>query len=132
MPSGESVFDTTCVLYFALTRHDDLLEEQYVGRCYLPNEVVVEIERGKAEHGYNCSGLLKASWWQLLAITEPTDQALFFKLLNRWGKSDRNHGEAAALVLAKQLGCIAVVGDLQGRKVAKELGEQIIGTIGIS
>jgi predicted nucleic acid-binding protein len=131
MPVGEIVFDTTCVLYMAATGHDDLLAERYAGRSYLPDEARREIEDGEAEHGHNCARVLRASWWKPLAIAEPEDQALFFELLQRWGRIERNRGEAAAIVLARRLSCLAVVDDRRGRRAAEQLAVPITGTIGI-
>lgn len=131
VPANEVVFDTTCPLYFTATGHDHLLAERYAGRSYLPDEVRREIERGESTHDYNCTRLLAASWWRALAITEPEDQELFFRLLRRWGKVERNRGEAAAIVLARRLGCTAVVDDRQGRNAARDLGVPFIGTVGI-
>lgn len=131
MPQGEVVFDTTCVFYMTVTGHEDLLAERYGGRCYLPDEVCAEIRRGEVEFGYDCRGLLEASWWRPLAVAEPEDQRLFFEILRRWGKQERNHGEAAAIVLARSLGCTAVLDDLNARKAAQHLGVPITGTVGI-
>jgi predicted nucleic acid-binding protein len=131
MPSGELVFDTTCPLYLTAAGHEHLLAERYGGRCYLPDEARAEIERGEAEHNYNCRRLLTASWWRPLAIREPEDQALFFELLQRWGKLERNRGEAASIVLARRLGATAVIDDSQARRAAQTLGVPITGTVGI-
>lgn len=130
-PDGELVFDTTCGLHFAAAGHDHLLEERYVDRSYFSNEAVAEIERGEAAHGHNCARLLRATWWRELRITEPDDIALFNELLGRWGRADRNRGEAAAHVLARRLDCWAIVDDRQGRAAAKEFGVRHTGTIGL-
>lgn len=122
MQSDEVVCHTTHPLYFAIVGYEHLVEQRYGGRCYLPDEVRAESVRGEAEHGHNCAHLLRASWWKPLAITEPEDQALFFRLLLRWGKLERNQGEAAAIVLARRRGCVAVVDDLQARRAAQRLG----------
>lgn len=131
MRSDEVVFDTTCPLYFTAAGHLELLEWRYAGHCYLPDEVRVEIERGEDEHGHNCAPLLRASWWKPVAIEEPEDHALFLQLLQAWGKTERNRGEAAAIVLARRLGAVAIVDDLQGRRAAQRHGVPITGTIGI-
>jgi predicted nucleic acid-binding protein len=131
VPAGPVVFDTICPLYFTIPGHDDLLAERYGGHCYLPDEVRTEIERGEVGHGNNCARLLTATWWKPLAITDPGDQALFYRLLTLWGKAERNHGEAAAIVLSKRLRCTAIIDHPQGRQAAKELGIPIVGTVGV-
>lgn len=131
VPRREVVFDTTCLAYLTLTGHDDLLAERYGGRSYIPDEVRAELERGERELGLDYSRLLQATWWKPLAIVEPEDLALFFVLLRRWGREDRNHGEAAAIVLARRHGCVAIIDDAQGRKAAQAEGVPFVGTIGI-
>jgi predicted nucleic acid-binding protein len=107
------------------------LEMRYAGRCYLPDEVRIEIERGEAAHGHNCEPLLRAAWWKPGAIEQPEDHALFFQLLQAWGRTERNRGEAAAIVVARRLGAVAVVDDLQGRRAAQRHGIPVIGTVAI-
>lgn len=131
MAQSEVIFDTTCPLYFTVTGHEGLLAERYAGCCYLPEEVINEIQVGEAAHGYNCERLLRGSWWRPLAITELEDQRLFLETLQRWGSEERNRGEAAALVLARRRGSVAVVDDLQARRAAQSMGVSIIGTVGI-
>ncbi len=131
MPAGEIIFDTSCLLHLTAVGHENLLEERYGGRCYIPDEVETEIKRGEVDHRFKCARLLQASWWKPLSITDPDDQALFFDLLRRWGKPDRNRGEAAAIVLAKRRRCTAVLDDSQGRRAAEILGIPKIGTVGI-
>lgn len=131
MRSDEVVFDTTCPLYFTATGHLHLLEQRYAGRCYLPDEVRTEIERGEAAHAHNCEPLLRASWWKPFAIEEPEDQQLFLQILQTWGRTERNRGEAATIVVARRLGAVAVVDDLQGRRAAQRHGVPVTGTVGI-
>lgn len=80
MPADDVVFDTTCLLYMAATGHDDLLEQRYRGRAYVPTEVVAELERGEAAHGFNCGRFLAAAWWTPVPIDDPADHAEFFSL----------------------------------------------------
>lgn len=127
------VFDTTSLNYFARTGCLHLLRDN-LAACYIPKEVIAEVEVGIKEYPpleLSHKSILEAEWLQMLEITELEDLDLFARLVWRWGKADRNKGEAAALVLAKRHNLIAVVDDAVGRKAATTYGIPCVGTVGL-
>jgi len=127
------VFDTTCLNYLALIDSLYLLEKQ-LSACFIPQEVKKEIDRGILEFPDIKSKLeviQQATWLCELRIEEPDDLVLFEELKLRWGKKDRNNGEAAAIVLARRHNLIAVIDEDTGRTAAKSLGVTCVGTVGL-
>ncbi|MDQ3700763.1 MAG: hypothetical protein M3442_07580 [Chloroflexota bacterium] len=126
------VFDTSCLAYFSDTGSAGLLLERYGGRAIVPVEVEAEFRRGMEVRGReDRRALLEARWWRSHRIELIEDLALFDQLIRRWGKLERNRGEAAALVAARRLGGVAVVDDRQARIAATDLGIPKTGTVGI-
>lgn len=131
MPGGGIVFDTTSVLYLTIAGHDNLLADRYGGRAHIPAEVIEELVRGETTNGGNCARLLDGGWYRVAKVEEIEDVQLFLSLLRRWGREERNRGEAAAIVLARRHGYTAILDDRVGRNAATELGVRHTGTIGI-
>jgi len=127
---GGHIFDTTCLNYFALTGQLHLLETRYGNQAYIPREVLSEIEDGIKNHP-QLRKILGVGWLKILRLEEPEDLIDFERLLMRWGKEERNRGEAATIILAKRFGLVAVIDERVGRATAKEFGLEITGTLGI-
>lgn len=111
-----------------------LLENCLGARCYIPKEVKAEVREGISVYPILKSHLeevLNAEWLRELVIEDLEDLRLFARLKLRWGKADRNDGEAAALVLARRHNLIAVIDDPVGRKAAQRYGIECIGTVGL-
>lgn len=124
------IFDATCLHYFALVHRLDLLEHRYGGNAHVGVEVLREI-RNSALISPELNLILSAEWLQAERVVELDDLVVFNNLLRRWGRSDRNRGEAATLVLAKHYGWAAVIDDKKGREAAKEFGVSHFGIVGI-
>lgn len=128
------VFDTTCLNYFALTDSLHLIKEHLKANCFIPREVRQEINNGIKEYPalkLKLETILNAEWLHELRIDDLEDLRLFSKLIKRWGRDDRNHGEAAALVLARRYDLIAVIDDPVGRRASKTLDVLCTGTVGL-
>jgi len=113
------ISDTTTLIILGKINRYDLLENIF-DKIYLPTEVTKEISI-KADGIYE-----KIRNNQLFEIKEITDIALF-SLIN--GILDR--GESQAIVLAKELNLILLIDEKKGRKIAKNMGLNIIGLLGI-
>ncbi len=62
----------------------------------------------------------------LLSVEEPRDRRLVLVL-----KTIVDEGEAEAITLALERNSLLIIDDLKGRKVARRLGLEIIGTLGL-
>ncbi|HEY3374930.1 MAG TPA: hypothetical protein VGK02_07715 [Candidatus Aquicultor sp.] len=127
------VFDTTSLNYFARTNCLHLLRDNLTA-SHIPKEVAIEVDLGISEYPDIAQSLMairEADWLQTLEITELDNLDLFARLIRRWGKVDRNKGEAAALVLAKRYDLVAVVDDAVARRAATTYGIPYIGTVGL-
>lgn len=128
-PRGH-IFDTTCLNYFALTNNLSLLDQRYHGQAYISREVLHELEDGVAGHP-QLETVVAADWFEVLRLEETGDLLDFERLLLRWGKNERNRGEAATIILARRFDLVAVIDERIGRVTAKEQGLVITGTVGI-
>lgn len=124
------VFDATCLHYFALVHRLDLLKHRYGRNAHVADEVIREIKESTLISP-ELHQILSADWLQVERLVDLEYLVIFSNLLRRWGRSDRNRGEAATLVLAKRYGWAAVVDDKKGREVAKEFGISYFGIVGI-
>ncbi len=113
------VSDTTTLIILGKLGRYDLLENLF-SKIYIPQEVIKEI-------GIKSDGVYEAiEKNRLFETKEITDMALF-ALLD--GILDR--GESEAIVLAKELELILLIDEKKGRTVAKSMGLDIIGLLGV-
>lgn len=113
------VSDTTTLIILGKLDRYDLLANLF-SKIYLPQEVIQEISK-KIDGVYE--KIIKTSLFETKKIT---DIALF-TLLD--GILDK--GESQAIVLAKELELILLIDEKKGRNIAKNMGLDIIGLIGI-
>jgi len=113
------VSDTTTLIILGKLDRYDLLANLF-SKIYLPQEVIQEISK-KIDGVYE--KITKNSLFETKRIT---DIALF-TLLD--GILDK--GESQAIVLAKELELILLIDEKKGRNIAKNMGLDIIGLIGI-
>ncbi len=102
--------------------------------CFVAKEVRNEIMKGIRKYPaleLKLRPVLDALWLQELLVTEPDDLILFAKLKKRWGKEERNDGEAATLVLAKRYDLAAVIDEIIGRNAAGDYKVKCFGTVGV-
>lgn len=113
------ISDTTTLIILGKLDRYDLLENLF-SKIYLPKEVIKEISS-------KSDGLYEAiEKNRLFEAKEITDMALF-TLLD--GLLDK--GESEAIVLAKELGLVLLIDEKKGRSIAKNMGLDIIGLLGI-
>jgi len=113
------VSDTTTLIILGKLERYDLLEN-FFSKIYIPQEVMREIDI-KSDGVYE--EIEKNS---LFETKEISDMALF-TLLD--GILDK--GESEAIVLAKELGLILLIDEKKGRGIAKNMGLDIIGLLGV-
>lgn len=113
------VSDTTTLIILGKLERYDLLENLF-SKIYIPQEVMREIDI-KSDGVYE--EIEKNS---LFETKEISDMALF-TLLD--GILDK--GESEAIVLAKELGLILLIEEKKGRGIAKNMGLDIIGLLGV-
>ena len=113
------VSDTTTLIILGKLGRYDLLENLF-SKIYIPQEVMKEIKI-KSDGVYE-----EIEKNNLFETKEITDMALF-TLLD--GILDK--GESEAIVLAKELDLILLIDEKKGRGIAKNMGLEIIGLLGI-
>ena len=113
------VSDTTTPIILGKLGRFDLLERLF-SKIYIPKEVMREIS--KKSDGV-CEEIEKNELFEVKEI----ENMAFFSLLN--GILDR--GESEAIVLAKELKLILLIDEKKGRSIAKDMGLNIIGLLGI-
>ncbi len=113
------VSDTTTLIILGKLDRYDLLANLF-SKIYLPQEVIQEVSK-KTDGVYE-----KITKNSLFETKKITDIALF-TLLD--GILDK--GESQAIVLAKELELILLIDEKKGRNIAKNMGLDIIGLIGI-
>ena len=113
------VSDTTTLIILGKLGRYDLLENLF-SKIYLPQEVMreVSIKSDGVDEEIEKN--------ELFEVKEITDIALF-TLLD--GILDR--GESQAIVLAKELGLVLLIDEKKGRSIAKNMGLDIIGLLGV-
>lgn len=127
------IFDATCLNYLARTSNLCIIQD-HIGSCFLAKEVTEEITKGINDYPElepHLSQVIGASWLQELTMTDINDLQLYTNLLQRWGRVDRNKGEAATIVLARRHGMVAVLDDRIARKAAIDLGIKFTATIAL-
>jgi predicted nucleic acid-binding protein len=105
------ISDTSCLILLDKIGELDILHKLF-GTITTTNEVAQEFDQPLP------------SWFE---IRQPTNKS--YQLII---ESTVDKGEASAIALAVELDdCLLIIDDLKGRKLARELGLTIIGTIGI-
>jgi len=113
------VSDTTTLIILGKLGRYDLLENIF-SKIYIPQEVMKEVNI-KSDGVYE-----EIEQNSLFETKEISDMALF-SLLD--GILDK--GESEAIVLAKELSLILLIDEKKGRGIAKNMGLDIIGLLGI-
>ena len=113
------VSDTTTLIILGKLGRYDLLENLF-SKIYIPQEVMREISI-KSDGVYE--EIEKNSLFETQKIT---DMALFTLLEGILDK-----GESQAIVLAKELNLMLLIDEKKGREIAKSMGLEIIGLLGI-
>jgi len=113
------VSDTTTLIILGKLGRYELLGNLF-DKVYIPHEVMNEISK-KSDGIYDV--LLSHSLFEKKKISNLT----LIKVLD--GLLDK--GESEAIVLAKELNLILLIDEKKGRTVAKNMGLEIIGLLGI-
>ncbi len=113
------VSDTTTLIVLGKLDRYDLLENLFQ-KIYIPQEVMREVS--KKSDGIS----KKINAHRLFEIKQISDFSLL-RLLD--GLLDL--GESEAIVLAKELHMILLIDEKKGRKIAKSMGLDIIGLLGV-
>jgi len=113
------VSDTTTLIILGKLGRYELLGNLF-DKVYIPHEVMNEISK-KSDGIYDV--LLSHSLFEKKKISNLT----LIKVLD--GLLDK--GESEAIVLAKELNLILLINEKKGRTVAKNMGPEIIGLLGI-
>jgi len=113
------VSDTTTLIILGKFGRYDLLENLF-SKIYIPQEVIKEI-------GIKSDGVYETIEKNRLFETKEIKDMALFTLLD--GILDR--GESEAIVLAKELELILLIDEKKGRTVAKSMGLDIIGLLGV-
>jgi predicted nucleic acid-binding protein len=129
----EYLFDASVLSNLAAVNHFGLLEGRYHGSAFTTVEVGDELRRGvQAGYGYleavlqQIEGISPAGWLRILvpsSVAEHRLRAEFDLVLDQ--------GEASCLALAVSRGLVLVTDDLAARRLAKERGVALTGTLGI-
>lgn len=113
------VSDTTTLIILGKLSRYDLLENLF-SKIYIPKEVIKEI-------GIKSDGVYeeieKNSLFEIKEINDISLLDLLEGILDK--------GESQAIVLAKELNLILLIDEKKGRNVAKDMGLDIIGLLGI-
>lgn len=127
------VLDTTVLSNFAVVGQIPLLERLYGNQACTTLMVVEEIQRG-LNAGYEhlqsaveaLTPLWATGWLPVFALESAEEQALYVELSPALGA-----GEASCLAVAIRRGLTLASDDLAARKMARERGVRLTGTIGI-
>lgn len=113
------VSDTTTLIILGKLSRYDLLENVF-NKIYIPQEVMREID-------IKSDGVYEEIERNSLFETKKISDMALFTLLD--GILDK--GESEAIVLAKELNLILLIDEKKGRGIAKNMGLDIIGLLGI-
>jgi len=113
------VSDTTTLIVLGKIGRFDLLEKLF-SKIYIPKEVFLEI----AKKSDGIVDMIDNN--TLFEVTELSNLSLL-KILD--GILDK--GESEAIVLAKELNLMLIIDEKKGRAIAKSMGLDIIGLLGI-
>jgi predicted nucleic acid-binding protein len=125
------VADNTVLSNFCRIGRLDLLSTLF-DKIYVTHEVREEVLRG-LEEGYGfleqAASEIKAdsaAWLELTGFTSGVEEEAFRGFADTLG-----YGEASCLALAQTRGWLILTDDLQARRMARRLGLDVTGTIGI-
>jgi len=130
--SQPTLIDSTVFSNFAATGRLVLLREQWIS-LYMAQAVYKELRNGLAE-GYTflaelevvITPLNKDGWLQVVKV-EGTEELTRYRNM----PVRLHEGEAESLAIAKQRGWIFLTDDKLARRIADQMGVQVIGTLGI-
>ena len=119
------VSDSSPLIYLSKLECFDLLEQLY-GEIIVPKAVWREVaERGAhLPEGENAKRARAAGWIRVVRVDPPFVES-------PPGEASFGAGEAEAITFAKNNVCKLIIDELLGRQVARELGIQIVGTVGV-
>lgn len=126
------IADTTILSNFASAGCLDVLR-RLLGRVYIPIEVYAEIQDGLASGYKFYEGIdtyvypLVADGWLKLTSLEGDEERRLFGSLPR----SLHSGEASCLAIAVSRGWAVLSDDERARKVARDLGVVVSGTLGV-
>ena len=129
-PEQKYYFDTVVLSNFALIGRLDLLTIMYKDRLIITTEVVDEISRGISS-GFDAlqeiiNLLTDGSISQYSLSSSSGERQTYTSLLVNLGA-----GEASSITAAKTVDGIVVTDDKLARKICRERGIKVTGTIGI-
>ena len=113
------VSDTTTLIILGKLKRYDLLENLF-SKIYIPKEVIKEIS-------IKSDGIYEEIEKNSLFETKEINDISLLNLLE--GILDK--GESQAIVLAKELNLILLIDEKKGRNIAKDMGLNIIGLLGV-
>ena len=113
------VSDTTTLIILGKLKQYHLLENLF-SKIYIPNEVMKELSK-------KSDGILEQiEELDLFEVKNISDMHLFHFLDEILDK-----GESQAIVLANELNMILLIDEKKGRAIAKDMGLEIIGLLGV-
>ena len=113
------VSDSTTLIVLGKIERYDLLENLF-GKIYIPSEVMREVSR--KSDGVSRQ-IMAHTLFEIKSITDRNTLKLLDGLLDK--------GESEAIVLARELQCILLIDEKKGRTVAKNMGLDMIGLLGV-
>ena len=122
------VVDTTVLSNLARANRMDLLEELHV-QIAIPSQVHEEVLRGiAAGYGFleEADKTVETDWARLVMLEGERELTLFRNLLEVVG-----YGEAAGIAIAKERNLVFFSDDRKARRVAREQGVAVSGTLGM-
>lgn len=118
------VSDTSPLIYLAWVGQLDLLRRLY-GEVLVPQAVWIEMTQGGTLTGaVELQAAREAGWLRVQAVA-PSAR------VSQLAADALGEGEMEAITLAANLHAILIVDDLDGRRVARQLGVEITGTLGV-
>jgi predicted nucleic acid-binding protein len=111
MPKNLVIADASCLILLNKIEELDILKDNYQ-KVYITPEIATEFN------------VAIPDWIEIITVKNKTLQSLFENLLDL--------GESTALSLAFEIpDSIVILDDLKARKVARNLGLKITGTVGV-
>ena len=113
------VSDSTTLIMLGKIKRYDVLENLF-NTIYIPSEVMHEVSQ-------KSDGISSKIMANMLFETRSITDSVTLKMLD--GILDS--GESEAIVLAKELQCILLIDEKKGRTIARTMGLDIIGLLGV-
>ena len=113
------VSDSTTLIILGRIERYDLLENLF-DTVYIPSDVMREVSQ-KSDGISNT--ILAHTLFEIKSITDEVTLKMLDGILDS--------GESEAIVLAKELQCILLIDEKKGRTIAKTMGLDIIGLLGV-